>query len=191
LLQSSDGLRVVSAETTLVDGLDAVRELRPALAVVDKAFGMQAVADFVHSVRHGAEETSVIVWSTAFSEMEALKLLQAGAAGVVRKTSSLDTLKRCIASVAMGAQWMGEDIIRESGMVERQRASVLTARELEVVELVERGLRNREIAEVLGIRVGTVKIHLKHIFEKRGIRGRYGLALSGLRDKGLLTTVPV
>jgi len=39
----------------------------------------------------------------------------------------------------------------------------------------------------MGIRPGTVKIHLKHIFEKTGIRGRYGLALSGLREKGLLS----
>ena len=38
----------------------------------------------------------------------------------------------------------------------------------------------------LGIRPGTVKIHLKHIFEKTGIRGRYGLALSGLKEKGML-----
>jgi len=52
--------------------------------------------------------------------------------------------------------------------------------------LVERGLRNKEIAGSLGIQTGTVKIHLKHIFEKTGCRGRYGLALSGLRDKGQL-----
>src|SRR5450759_4765593 len=44
-----------------------------------------------------------------------------------------------------------------------------------------------DIAARLGIRPGTVKIHLKHIFEKTGIRGRYGLALSGLREKGLLS----
>jgi len=44
-------------------------------------------------------------------------------------------------------------------------------------------------AAILGIRSGTVKIHLKHIFEKTGIRGRYGLALSGLREKGLLAMV--
>jgi two-component system nitrate/nitrite response regulator NarL len=62
----------------------------------------------------------------------------------------------------------------------------LTARELQVMELVERGMKNRDIGDVLGIRTGTVKIHLKHIFEKTGIRGRYGLALSGLKEKGLL-----
>lgn len=54
------------------------------------------------------------------------------------------------------------------------------------MELVEQGLKNREIARELGIRPGTVKIHLKHIFEKTGVRGRYGLALTGLRQKGVL-----
>ena len=63
----------------------------------------------------------------------------------------------------------------------------LTSREFQVMELVERGMKNRDIGDVLGIHTGTVKIHLKHIFEKTGIRGRYGLALSGLKQKGLLT----
>ena len=53
------------------------------------------------------------------------------------------------------------------------------------------GTRIRKSAEALGIRTGTVKIHLKHIFEKTGIRGRYGLALSGLKHKGLLAAVLV
>ena len=56
-----------------------------------------------------------------------------------------------------------------------------------MVELVEQGLKNKDIGLNMGIRPGTVKIHLKHIFEKTGIRGRYGLALSGLREKGLLS----
>jgi DNA-binding NarL/FixJ family response regulator len=61
----------------------------------------------------------------------------------------------------------------------------LTAREQQVLELVEHGMKNREIAKELGIRPGTVKIHLKHIFEKTGVRGRYGLALTGLKEKGV------
>ena len=64
----------------------------------------------------------------------------------------------------------------------RQGHSTLTPRESQVMELVEHGLKNKDIAASLGIRTGTVKIHLKHIFEKTGIRGRYGLALSGLKE---------
>jgi DNA-binding NarL/FixJ family response regulator len=69
---------------------------------------------------------------------------------------------------------------------DRARRSGLTTRERQVMELVEVGLKNRDIASQLGIRPGTVKIHLKHIFEKTGVRGRYGLALSGLKDRGVL-----
>jgi len=64
--------------------------------------------------------------------------------------------------------------------------SNLTMREQQVAELVEQGLKNKEIARSLGICPGTVKIHLKHIFEKTGVRGRYGLALSGLKERGYL-----
>jgi DNA-binding CsgD family transcriptional regulator len=68
----------------------------------------------------------------------------------------------------------------------RSGHSALTARELQVMELIEQGCRNKDIALALGIRTGTVKIHLMHIFEKAGIRGRYELAISGLKEKGLL-----
>jgi DNA-binding CsgD family transcriptional regulator len=71
------------------------------------------------------------------------------------------------------------------------RRSPLTARELQIAELVENGLKNRDIGRALGIQTGTVKIHLKHIFEKTGVRGRYGLALTGLRRKGTLAPLPV
>jgi DNA-binding CsgD family transcriptional regulator len=59
----------------------------------------------------------------------------------------------------------------------------LTARERQVMELVEQGKKNREIGDDLGIRPGTVKIHLRHIFEKTGVRGRYSLAFTGIRQK--------
>ncbi len=81
---------------------------------------------------------------------------------------------------------MEESMVRELEQPLRCARTPLTARELQVMELVERGFKNKDIGESLGIRTGTVKIHLKHIFEKTGIRGRYGLALSGLKEKGLL-----
>ena len=185
LLESAEGLCVIAAETSLADGMDAVRELQPAVLVVDKSFGIQAVMECLRTLRREEFRTAAVVWSVALSEAEALRLLQAGAAGVVHKTARLDTLVDCIRQVAGGSTWMEEDLVAAPDRPVRIGRSALTARELQVMELVERGMRNKEIAIALGIRTGTVKIHVKHIFEKTGIRGRYGLALSGLKQKGL------
>src|ERR1017187_7833527 len=95
-------------------------------------------------------------------------------------------LAGCIQAVAAGGTWMETEVVRDPDLLLRMGRSALTPRELQVVDLVERGYKNKEIGLTLGIRTGTVKIHLKHIFEKTGIRGRYGLAISGLRNKGLL-----
>ena len=90
-------------------------------------------------------------------------------------------------TVALGRSWMEDCVFRDSARSDRYPRSELTAREQQVLELVEQGFKNKEIANDLGIRPGTVKIHLKHIFEKTGVRGRYGLALSGLKDRGLVS----
>jgi DNA-binding NarL/FixJ family response regulator len=190
LLESAEGLRVVSSETTLADGLDAVRQLQPTIFLLDKALGSNAVMDCPSVLRKSDCETAVIVWGTSFPEAEALRFLKAGAAGVVRKTARLDVLLTCLRAVAGGATWM-EDAVGDLERPLRRAHSPLTARELQVMELVECGMKNKHIGEQLGIRTGTVKIHLKHIFEKTGIRGRYGLALSGLKEKGLLVTALV
>ncbi|HEV3199658.1 MAG TPA: response regulator transcription factor [Bryobacteraceae bacterium] len=191
LLESGDELRVVAAESSLVDGMDAVRALTPSLLLLDKAFGIHAVMDFLKALRDMGNRTAVIVWSFSFSEAEALRFLQAGAAGVVRKTAPLDILMSCIRAVVSGNTWMEEEKVRDADRPVRCGRSPLTSRELQVMELVERGFKNKDIGASLGIRTGTVKIHLKHIFEKTGIRGRYGLALSGLKEKGLLAMTPV
>ncbi len=82
---------------------------------------------------------------------------------------------------------MEDCVFRDSARADRYPRSELTAREQQVLELVEQGFKNKEIAQDLGIRPGTVKIHLKHIFEKTGVRGRYGLALNVWRERGLVS----
>jgi two-component system nitrate/nitrite response regulator NarL len=71
---------------------------------------------------------------------------------------------------------MQESVFRDSLRTESGPRSELTEREQQVLAFVEQGCKSKEIALNLGIRPGTVKIHLKHIFEKTGARGRSGLA---------------
>jgi two-component system nitrate/nitrite response regulator NarL len=187
LLESAEGLRLVAAETSLMDGMSAVQDLPPSMLLMDKAFGVRAITDCLHRLRTAEPPIPTIVWGISMSEADALRFLQAGAVGVIRKTASLVNLIGCFRAVASGGTWMEDEMLRESERPVRAGHSPLTARELQVMELVERGFKNREIGTTLGIRTGTVKIHLKHIFEKTGIRGRYGLALSGLKEKGALS----
>ena len=82
---------------------------------------------------------------------------------------------------------MHDDVVTSLEQPARSPRHLLTARELQVMELIEQGRKNKDIGLALGISTGTVKIHVRHIFEKTGIRGRVGLALSGLQEKRLVT----
>ena len=195
---TSEGLRYLVAQSPDLEFLEPVDSLSsamkfahakaPHVVVVDKGFGMRAVLDWIHELKLTDATPATVVWGVSMTEAEALRLLQAGARGIVRKTADLRTLLDCLTSVASGRTWMEDAVFRESSrQPEGYPRSDLTAREQQVLELVEQGFKNKEIALELGIRPGTVKIHLKHIFEKTGVRGRYGLAISGLKDKGLVS----
>jgi two-component system, NarL family, nitrate/nitrite response regulator NarL len=166
----------------------------PDVLLVDKAFGIQAILDWLARVRPAMGQSArpgVVIWGVSISEAEALRFLQAGARGILRKTAPVSVVMACLRTVAAGRSWMEDAVFRDMGRPDRYPRSELTAREQQVLELVEQGFKNKEIAQDLGIRPGTVKIHLKHIFEKTGVRGRYGLALNGLKERGVVAAIPV
>lgn len=188
LLETIDGPRVVAVETNVEDAVRAVRELQPSVLIVDKGLGAANLANWMGLLSAGDKPTAVIVWGASMGESEALRFLQAGAAGVIRKTATLMEVTACVLAVMAGGKWMENGVLRDAGTTTRSGSSALTPRELQVLDLVQRGYKNKEIGVALDIRTGTVKIHLKHIFEKTGIRGRYGLAISGLKERGTLAT---
>jgi DNA-binding NarL/FixJ family response regulator len=188
-MESIDGPRVVAVKNNVEDAVTAVRQLQPSLLIVDKGLGVPILTDWMRLLNAAEKPTAVIVWGALMSQSEAVRFLQAGASGVIRKTAPLEDLADCVRAVAAGRNWTEGDAARDSRVPLRAAHSALTPREAQVMDLVEHGLKNKEIGQSLGIRTGTVKIHLKHIFEKTGIRGRYGLALSGLQNKGLLAAV--
>ena len=190
LLESCQEYEFIDWAESLEVGIALVRTSRPDLLIVDKGFGTHPVLDWLRDLKRfdspNAKPPSVVVWGVSMTEAEALRFLQAGASGIVRKGADLRTIMSCINTVAVGRSWMEDTVFRDAIRPERYPRSELTAREQQVLELVEQGFKNKEIARELGIRPGTVKIHLKHIFEKTGVRGRYGLALSGLREKAVV-----
>jgi DNA-binding NarL/FixJ family response regulator len=97
-------------------------------------------------------------------------------------------LEDCIRTVHAGGHQLSVDGVdlsqrlAQRQTVESQLEKVLTPRELEILRLVALRLDNQEIATRLSIRVGTVKIHLHHVYEKLQLRGRHDLQMY-LRDK--------
>ena len=188
LLAGSPDLRFAEVADSLAQAQDLVQRTSPDVLMIDKAFGMQAILEWLADLKSNEETpTAIVIWGVSVSEAEALRFLQAGARGILRKTAGIPVVLACLRTVALGRSWMEDCVFRDSARSDRYPRSELTAREQQVLELVEQGFKNKEIANDLGIRPGTVKIHLKHIFEKTGVRGRYGLALSGLKDRGLVS----
>ncbi len=191
LLNQSGELEFLLAVGTLPAALDAVLANTPDIVILDKAFGVQMTLEWLTRLRDAPTQTAAVVWGTSISEAEALRFFQMGARGIIRKTAAPETLLNCLRTVGAGNTWMEDAVFREAVRPERYPRSELTPREQQVMELVEQGLKNKEIGRELGIRPGTVKIHLKHIFEKTGVHGRYGLALSGLKDRGIFPMMAV
>ena len=186
ILEPRSDLLLIGFQTSLAGGLDLVRNLKPSIVIVDKAFGLQALPDWITRCAIASARTAVVVWGASMRGAEAVRFMQSGARGVVRKTTDLESMLDCMVAVSAGKTWLEQSLLSDSEHLLRRDRSNLTPREQEVLDLVEQGMKNKDIASRLGIRPGTVKIHLKHIFEKTGIHGRYGLALSGLKEKGLI-----
>jgi len=197
LLSGFPDLKFLEGTDSLNAAGELVRTSPPDVLILDKAFGIQVILDWLAGLNGAAgagaaggmggdtsSTMAVVVWGVSVTEAEALRFLQAGARGILRKTAGLSAIAACLRTVAAGRSWMEDCVFRDAGRSDRYPRSELTAREQQVLELVEQGCKNKEIAQELGIRPGTVKIHLKHIFEKTGIRGRYGLALNGWKDRG-------
>jgi DNA-binding NarL/FixJ family response regulator len=186
LFEGVADLRFAQSCESLRQASELLRTSPPDVLILDKAFGIQAILDWLNESRP-ASQTGIVVWGVSVTEAEALRFLQVGARGILRKSAPIAAVLACIRAVAAGKSWMEDCVFRDSSRSDRYPRTELTSREQQVLELVEQGFKNKEIAQELGIRPGTVKIHLKHIFEKTGVRGRYGLALSGLRERGLVS----
>jgi DNA-binding NarL/FixJ family response regulator len=186
LLRNCSDLKLVGAVNSLATAAELVRQSKPHVVILDKGFGLPAVADWIGYALAQADPPAIVVWGGTVTEAEAVRFVHTGVTGVVRKDSDPEVFLECVRSASRRRTWLESSLAEAAETQRRPGRSNLTPREQQVVELVEQGMKNKEIAQEMGIRPGTVKIHLKHIFEKTGVRGRFGLALAGLRNKGLL-----
>ena len=174
-LAHSRDLMFQQATSSLASVRDLLCSSRPSVLLVDTGFGVRAILDLLADLRVGpfadvCAMTGIVVWGVSVTEADTLHLLQAGVQGILLRNSDLPETIACLRSVASGGRWIQ---YRPSN---RNRSSQLTPRQQRILEMVEQGLTNKDIARELGIESGTVKIHLARVFEKTGVRSRYQLA---------------
>lgn len=174
------------------DTLRAVRQHRPDVLILDLRMPGKDGLAVLRELRSEGLATRTVILTAALDEDEVLEALRLGVRGVVLKEMAPELLVRCIRKVHAGGEWLEKRSIGRAleKMLGREVAAnqlrgTLTARELDVVRLVATGLRNREIAERLGVSEGTIKIHLHNVYEKLQVDGRLELALLA-RKKGLV-----
>jgi DNA-binding NarL/FixJ family response regulator len=182
LLSHEPDITVVARCTNGNDTLQAIARERPHVAVVDLTMPRRSGMDVLRELHTTRSPLRVILLTARIEHEQVLEALALGVAGIVLKESAPLQILDCIRRVAAGGQWIDQTIgsrtvdrllRRQSGAA--KAAAVLTAREIEVVRMVARGLRNKEIADLLSITEGTVKAHLRTIFEKLGIDSRMKL----------------
>lgn len=181
VLASSEQFELAHAGWSLEEASAQLGRQSTGIVIVDRAFGMHSVLEWIGDTRRAFADTEVVLWAGVISDVERFRGLQAGARGVLRKTAPTSALFHCLETVARRELWTEDLFTSPDSPLGRPRTRPLTPREQEVASLVAKGMKNREIAEALNIATGTVKIHLMHIFEKTGIRDRFELALHGLR----------
>lgn len=153
---------------------------KPDLAVLDLTVEITAVQ--LSELQALAPACKLILWSTGISGDFALQALTAGVRGVLRKTLPLEAHRQCLHRVAAGELWF-EKTLTDSFRSARRVS--LSPREGQLVNMLARGLKNKEISHELGITEGTVKVYLSHLFTKSGTRDRFDLALHGLKNLGM------
>ncbi len=180
ILQRAPGLQVRGHGATPAQALAAAATLQPDIVLLDVAFpgGMQTAVQLCVA----APESSVIALAVAETEENVLAWAEAGIAGYVPNTASVDELASLIGEISRGEQTCSSRI---AGSLLRRVASVsataalpeasapsLTRRENEILHLVSEGLSNKDIARRLGISLGTTKSHVHNLLGKLSVPRR-------------------
>lgn len=181
VLEGTDDLNFVGGAHSLLNGLGLLDRYFPSIMLLDRAFGAKPVLDWIASAKLRYPQTRVVLWATVISDVECFRAFQVGACGILKKAAPIPAILHCLQTVGQGQMWTESLYTPRESRPGQARPRALTRREQEIISLVSRGLKNREIAAALSIATGTVKIHMMHIFEKTGIRDRFELAMYGLK----------
>jgi len=186
VFDAESGLSVVAKCKDGVEGLEAIRRLKPDIAVLDIAMPGLTGLQVLQAVNNEQLATRVIFLTANATDQNIFALIENGASGLLLKDAAVAELVTCIKQVSEGSKYLPKELIsaaieRETGKrTELRHLEELSSREREILFLVGEGLANKEIANRLGLAEGTVRIHVHNIYQKTGIPSRMALITAAL-----------
>ncbi len=179
ILQRDRELEVVAEAGESNEVVEIVAQAKPDVLVLDLVMpGLDGLEVF-RLVREQSPETKILVFSGYMSDELIVQCLQAGAKGYLAKTAKSTELLEAIKAVGTGGVWAEQKMMAKA----LDKSPTITKRELDIIRLVSEGLRNKEIADKLGISEKTVKAHMHSVFKKLNVEHRMQVALYSLGIK--------
>ncbi len=190
LLQDA-GYRILAGCTSGVEVEAALSESSPDILVLDVNMPPPNGFALLRQIKESNVAGRVVLLTSSIEDVDVLRAVRLGVDGIVLKESASRQLLLCLDSVTAGERWLDPELTERAlnaALVGQQTARPqlsLTSRELQVVELVSRGMRNKEVARTMQVTEGTVKVYLHAIYEKLGVTSRVELA-NAAREHGLV-----
>ncbi|HLG70402.1 MAG TPA: response regulator transcription factor [Chloroflexota bacterium] len=194
LLEEDEGIRVVAEAETGREAVERAHEFHPDVVVMDARMPDMDGIEATQQIKAELPDTGVLMLSAFSDDEQVLKALEAGASGYLVKGEDVQAVFSAIHNTAAGALHIEPDITQRilrrlvtQGRAEepprRSRPDELTEREMNVLQLMAQGKRNRQIADTLGISERTVGNHVNRILRKFQVRDRGQAIMYALRHR--------
>jgi DNA-binding NarL/FixJ family response regulator len=162
---------VLAAQASLgAEAIQQYRDHRPDVTLMDLRLPDLSGIDAMIAIRAEFPEARIIMFTTFEGDVEIQRALEAGARGYLLKNMPPSELVQVIRQVHAGKKRIPPEIAAH--LAEHMSDEDLTPREIQVLQRIAGGNRNRDIGELLFISEETVKVHIKHIMDKLGARDR-------------------
>lgn len=163
-------MTVVGSASTGREGLEQYRQHQPDITLMDLRMPEMGGVEAIRTIRAEFPSAKIIVLSTYQGDEDIFRALEAGAVTYLLKDTLAEKMVGIIREVAGGGRPILPEVAQR--MTERMFQAALTNREIEVLQVVARGMRNKEIAAELKISEETVQGHVKKIMAKLSVHDR-------------------
>ena len=173
MLAGQPDFEVVALAANGAEGVAMYGQHTPDVVLMDLRMPVLDGVGAIEQIREKRPSAHILVLTTYDSDADIVRAIEAGATGYLLKDAPRDELFRSIRAAARGESALSPAVA--SRLMSRMRAPAeenLSAREIEVLQLVARGTSNKEIGKQLHISTATVKTHLIHIYDKLGVNDR-------------------